>query len=397
MVLFRVEDMKITSKNVFTVEDGNHTVAPNLILVVRGNTRRFVFRYSENGKRTDKALGPARKLSLSDAKALADELRSKLALGEEIKTRRERKEKENTPDMPVFKTYAIETIDRLQEVKRWRNKKHAQQWRNTIEQYAFPFIGEKPINEITREDVLNILKPIWLEKNETASRVRGRLENILAYAVTDGILPSNPAAWRGNLDRYLAPQSKVKVVKHHEAMPFEQLQEKVKCLIPANNRTRQVILFTILTASRIGESVPACWNEIDFKNRVWSVPPERRKDGKPFPHRVPLSTQAIDLLNSIERQGEKIFEDPDRKASSRYSLTGLLKRMTGTDATMHGFRSTFRDWCAENDVPEILAEKSMMHQTGDAVVQAYQRSDLLEQRREVMQRWADAVFEKVND
>ena len=389
--------MKITSKNVFTVEDGNHTVAPNLILVVRGNTRRFVFRYSENGKRTDKALGPARKLSLSDAKALADELRSKLALGEEIKTRRERKEKENTPDVPVFKTYAIETIDRLQEVKRWRNKKHAHQWRNTIEQYAFPFIGEKPINEITREDVLNILKPIWLEKNETASRVRGRLENVLAYAVTDGILPSNPATWRGNLDRYLAPQSKVKVVKHHEAMPFEQLQEKVKCLIPANNRTRQVILFTILTASRIGESVPACWNEIDLKNRVWSVPPERRKDGKPFPHRVPLSTQAIDLLNSIERQGEKIFEDPDRKASSRYSLTGLLKRMTGTDATMHGFRSTFRDWCAENDVPEILAEKSMMHQTGDAVVQAYQRSDLLEQRREVMQRWADAVFEKVED
>lgn len=389
--------MKITSKNVFTVEDGNHTVAPNLILVVRGNTRRFVFRYSENGKRTDKALGPARKLSLSDAKALADELRSKLALGEEIKTRRERKEKENTSDVPVFKTYAIETIDRLQEVKRWRNKKHAQQWRNTIEQYAFPFIGEKPINEITREDVLNILKPIWLEKNETASRVRGRLENVLAYAVTDGILPSNPATWRGNLDRYLAPQSKVKVVKHHEAMPFEQLQEKVKCLIPAKNRTRQVILFTILTASRIGESVPACWNEIDFKNRVWSVPPERRKDGKPFPHRVPLSTQAIDLLNSIERQGEKIFEDPDRKASSRYSLTGLLKRMTGTDATMHGFRSTFRDWCAENDVPEILAEKSMMHQTGDAVVQAYQRSDLLEQRREVMQRWADAVFEKVED
>ena len=209
--------MKITSKNVFTVEDGNHTVAPNLILVVRGNTRRFIFRYSENGKRTDKSLGPARKLSLSDAKALADELRSKLALGEEIKTRRERKEKENTPDVPVFKTYAIETIDRLQEVKRWRNKKHANQWRNTIEQYTFPFIGDKPINEITREDVLNILKPIWLEKNETASRVRGRLENILAYAVTDGILPSNPAAWRGNLDRYLAPQSKVKVVKHFEA------------------------------------------------------------------------------------------------------------------------------------------------------------------------------------
>ena len=388
--------MKITGKNVFTVGDGNHTVSPNLILVVRGNSRRYVFRYREPGKRFDKSIGPAKNITLTEAKAMADELRSKLALGGNVQTRKEKKE-ESVQVVPLFKTYAFETIDRLKEVKRWRNKKHAQQCRNTIEKYTFPFIGDKPINEITREDVLNILKPIWLEKNETASRVRGRLENVLAYAVTDGILPSNPATWRGNLDRYLAPQSKVKVVKHHEAMPFEQLQEKVKCLIPANNRTRQVILFTILTASRIGESVPACWNEIDFKNRVWSVPPERRKDGKPYPHRVPLSTQAIDLLNSIERQGEKIFEDPDRKASSRYSLTGLLKRMTGTDATMHGFRSTFRDWCAENDVPEILAEKSMMHTTGNAVVQAYQRSDLLEQRREVMQLWADAVFERVED
>lgn len=389
--------MKITSKNVFTVEDGNHTVAPNLILVVRGNTRRFVFRYSENGKRTDKALGPARKLSLSDAKALADELRSKLALGEEIKTRRERKEKENTPDVPVFKTYAIETIDRLQEVKRWRNKKHANQWRNTIEQYTFPFIGDKPINEITREDVLNILKPIWLEKNETASRVRGRLENILAYAVTDGILPSNPAIWRGNLDRDLPPPSKIQVVEHYEAMPLEVLQEKISCFYPADTRTRQVILFTILTASRVGESVPARWNEIDWENRIWSVPPERRKDQKPYPHRVPLSDQAIELLNSVERKGEEIFCFNADNLGSRYSLAHLLQQMTDTTATMHGFRSTFRDWAAENGVPDTIAEKCLMHVTGNAVVQAYQRSDLLEQRREVMQAWADAVFEKVED
>lgn len=389
--------MKITSKNLFTVADGNYTLAPNLILVVRGSTRRFIFRYQENLKRIDKSIGSAKRISLPEAKAMADELRSKLALGDDVKTRKEKKEKGNTPEVPVFKTYAFETIERLKEVKRWRNKKHAQQWRNTIEQYAFPFIGDKPINEITREDVLNVLKPIWLEKNETASRVRGRIENILAYAVSDGFLPSNPAAWRGNLDRYLAPQSKVKVVKHHEAMPFNVLQEKVKCLIPANTRSRQAILFTILTASRVGESVPARWDEIDFKNRIWSVPPERRKDGKPFPHRVPLSTQAIELLNSIERQGEEIFSVSAEKLGSRYSLTGRLKRMTKTDATMHGFRSTFRDWCAENGVPDILAEKSMMHVTGDAVVLAYQRSDLLEQRREVMQRWADAVFEKVSD
>lgn len=392
----RFGDMKITSKSVFTVGDGNHTVSPNLILVVRGNSRRFIFRYRDRGNRFDKSIGPAKNISLTEAKAIADDLRSKLSLGEEVKTPKEMKPHNDKVEVPLFKTYAIETVNRLQEVKRWKNKKHVQQWHNTLETYVYPVIGDKPINEISRDDVLDVLNPIWIEKNETASRVRGRIENILAYAVSDGILLSNPAAWRGNLDRFLAPQSKVKTVKHHEAMPMSVLQDKVKCFIPANNRTRQVILFTILTASRVGESAPAKWNEIDFENRVWSVPPERRKDQKPYPHRVPLSTQALELLNSIERQGEEIFSVSAKNLGSRYSLTGLLKRMTNTEATMHGFRSTFRDWCAENDVPETVAEKCLMHATGNAVVQAYQRSDLLEQRREVMQKWADAVFEKLD-
>lgn len=385
--------MKITAKNVFIVPPGTYTVAPNLLLVVRGNTRRFVFRYSISGKRCDKAIGPARKLSLAQAKIIADGLRNQLALGEELTTKKDEAQeevKQNT--VPLFKDYATEIIEKIASVKLWKNEKHRAQWTMTIETYANPFIGDKFVNEITRKDIVDILKPIWTTKNETAARLRGRLDNILSYAVTDGYLMMNPAVWRGNLDREFPPKNKVQEVKHHAAMSLADIRKKIKCFIPANSRTRQVILFTILTASRVGESVPARWEEIDFKNRIWSVPPDRRKDRKPYPHRVPLSSQAIELLNSIERKSDAVFGFDKDNLGSRYSLNPLLKKMTGLPVTMHGFRSTFRDWCAENQVPDVVAEKCLMHTTGNAVVQAYQRSDLLDKRREVMQAWADFVF-----
>ncbi|WP_371873899.1 tyrosine-type recombinase/integrase [Parasutterella muris] len=262
---------------------------------------------------------------------------------------------------------------------------------------AIPVLGKKKMSEISRQDVLDVLKPIWMTRNETASRLRGRLENIFAYAVSDGLMAYNPALWRGNLDRELPPPSKVQNAGHLEAMPLKELQEKIHCFLPPKNRTRQVILFTILTASRVGESAPARWDEIDWENKIWSVPPERRKDQKKYPHRVPLSRQAIELLKGIERKGDLIFCIDASNQGSKYSLRPLLQRMTGTKATMHGFRSTFRDWAAENGVPDTVAEKCLMHTTGNAVVQAYQRSDLLEQRREVMQAWADAVFEKYKE
>lgn len=398
VVFLNCRHMKITSKNVFLVPDGTYTVSPNLLLIVRGNTRRFVFRYSIAKVRKDKAIGAARKISLAQAKLLADELRRKLVLGEELTLKRDEiKSEACIQKTPLFKDYAKDVIAKIASVKLWKNKKHQSQWTNTIETYAIPVIGNKRVNEITRKDIVEILNPIWLTKNETASRVRGRLDNIFSYAVTDGYLQSNPAIWRGNLEREFPPKTKVRKVKHHESISLPQLQEKIKCFLPANNRTRQVILFTILTASRVGESVPARWDEIDFKNKVWSVPSERRKDGKPYPHRVPLSSQAIDLLKSIEKKSDAIFGFDKDNLGSRYSLTVLLKRMTGLPVTMHGFRSTFRDWAAENGVPDVIAEKCLMHTTGNAVVQAYQRSDLLEQRREVMQKWADAVFVATGD
>lgn len=385
---------KVTAKNVFSLPDGRHSVAPNLMLRVRGNSRTYVLRYAVGGKRRDKTLGSASTLSISEARAQAEKFRASLQEGIVPMTPREHLVEElNKETEPTFKEYSLKTIDKISAVRMWKSTKHRCQWYATVETYAIPIIGKKKMNAITKKDVLAVLEPIWYEKNETASRLRGRLENIFSYAVTDGLMAFNPALWRGNLDRDLPPPGKVQKKGHHEAMPLEVLQEKISRFIPANTRTKQVILFTILTASRVGESVPARWDEIDWKNKVWSVPPERRKDGKPYPHRVPLSNQVMDLLNSIEQTNEYIFPIKNT-VGSKYSLRPLLQRTTGTKASMHGFRSTFRDWAAENGVPDILAEKSLMHATGSAVVQAYQRSDLLEQRREVMQKWADAVFEK---
>ena len=387
--------MQVTAKNLFKLPDGRHPVAPNLILVVRGSSRSFVFRYTLAGKRREKSLGSANKITVSQAKELVEKFRVGLADGAAPITPKESLDKEIKGEL-TFEDYALETIKKIASVRMWRNAKHKEQWFTTVRAYAFPALGKKKLSEIKKADILEVLEPLWSTKTETASRVRGRLENIFSYAVADGLMDFNPALWRGNLDRDLPPASKVQPVKHQEAMPLEELQEKIGCLYPANTRTKQAILFTILTASRVGESVPARWEEIDWENRIWSVPPERRKDQKPYPHRVPLSDQAIELLKSIEKKSEYIFGVSEKSLGGRYSLTPLLKKMTGTTATMHGFRSTFRDWAAENGVPDIVAEKCLMHTTGNAVVQAYQRSDLLEQRREVMQQWADTVFSEVS-
>lgn len=386
---------KVTAKNIFSLPDGRHSVAPNLTLRIRGESRDFIFRYSLGGKRRDKSIGSASGLSISQAKTIADKFKTQLREGVRPETDKERLAAELNE--PRFEEYALKTVKNIAEVRRWKNEKHQAQWFATLRTYAVPHLGGKRLSEITKNDVLAVLKPIWTTKNETASRVRGRLETIFSYAVTDGYMDQNPAVWRGNLDRDLPPPSKVKKVEHQAAMPLTELQEKIGCFFPATNRTRQVILFTILTASRVGESAPARWDEIDFDKAVWSVPPERRKDGKPYPHRVPLSSQAVELLRSLERKSDAIFGFSPTNLGSRYSLSNLLKRMTGTDATMHGFRSTFRDWAEENGVPDTVAEKCLMHTTGSAVVQAYQRSDLLEQRREVMQKWADAVFARLNE
>lgn len=346
-----------------------------------------------DGKRRDKSIGPVSKVDLTQAKSTAKEFLGRLASGLPLtqSTKERLAEEYSRAEIPSFKSFAEQTIEKIKEVKRWRSNKT---YANTVQyfnSYVYPVIGNKRIDEIKRADVVAVLEPIWSAKNQTALKIRTRLESILAYAVNEGYLEFNCALWKGNLDQYLPPPSKVRTVKHHVSMPLKELQEKLNCFLPANNRTRQLILFTILTACRVGETAGAKWSEFNFEERVWSIPPERRKDSKPYPHRVPLSDQVVELLNSIERKGEYVFAVRDT-LGSKYSLSVLLKRMTGTTATMHGFRATFRDWAAENEINDSVAEKCLMHSVGNAVFQAYQRSDLLELRRPVMQAWADTVF-----
>lgn len=389
--------MKVTAKNIAKLPDGKHSVAPNLSLVVRGASRSYVFRYMIDGKRRERSLGSASKISITQAKETADRMRQEIARGTlPVSPREALREKIKGSSEPTFKEYAFKTIEKLSEVKVWKSLKGKRQYIRSIEIYAVPVFGDKRMSEITRADVLAVLQPIWTTKTKTASSLRGRLETIFRYAVSDELMEQNPALWRGNLERDLPSPSKVKREKHFAAMPFKELQEKVHCFWPPRNRTRRAILFTILTASRTVESTFAKWEEIDWENKIWSVPPERRKDGKPYPHRVPLSTQAIEILQGIERKSEYIFGPRPGYAGGCGYLSGMMKEMTDTNYTMHGFRSTFRDWCAENGIADILAEKSIMHTTGNAVTQAYQRSDLLEQRRPVMQAWADAVFSKLS-
>ena len=287
---------KVTLKNYLTLPEGFYTVAPNLVYIVRGNTRRFVFRYMIGGKRYDKAIGPASRIDLTQAKNMAKELLGKLASGESLlATRKERLEqdyKEN--DTPTFKKFSEQTLEKIKEVKCWRNEKTYSNMVKYFDTYVYPVVGNKRIDEIKREDILAVLQPIWTTKNETAQKIRTRLENILSYAVNDGYLEFNCALWKGNLDQYLPPSSKVRTVKHYTAMPLKELQEKVSCFLPTKRGPCQIIVFT-LTACRVGETTGAKWSEFDFENNIWSIPPERRKDGKPYPHRVPLSRQALEV------------------------------------------------------------------------------------------------------
>ena len=272
--------------------------------------------------------------------------------------------------------------------------KHAEQWIYTIGMYAMPELGGLDVNEITYDDVLQILRPMWKSKTVTASRVRGRLEAIFDYAVRKKYrTKENPARWKGLLEFDLPRQSKVTIVKHHAAPALEDLQRAAVTLYKSDAGSHLATLFGILTATRCGEFCPAKWDEINFKTRTWYIPPERRKDGKTYPHRVPLSTWAIKVLKKIPRSHrEAIFQGQYREHLSKEMPRVILINAIRKPVTMHGCRSTFSDWCYEHGKNPILTEKSLMHATGNEVYQAYQRSDLLEERRPLMEEYANVIM-----
>jgi integrase len=278
------------------------------------------------------------------------------------------------------------------EVKRQeaRNAKHAKQWETTLATYASPELGQLAIGEIELAHIVNVLEPHWTTKTETMTRVRQRIETVLAWAIARGYREGdNPARWRGNLDAILPKPAKVSKVAHHKALPYEEVGAFMHDLRRRNGIAARALEFTILTAARSGEVRGATWDEIDLDAGVWTIPGERMKAGRE--HRVPLSPAAIELLEALPRyEGINfVFPAPRLGQLSDAGMSAVLKRM-GVGVTVHGFRSTFRDWTAERtSTPHHVAEMALAHTIKNSAEAAYRRGDMLEKRRRLMEQWAD--------
>ncbi len=273
----------------------------------------------------------------------------------------------------------------------WRSEKHGALWRSTLEAYVYPVMGALPVQAIDTGLVLKALEPIWAKKPDTASQVRGRIENVLNWAKARGYRDGeNPAQWRGHLDHLLPARSNVRRVQHHPALPFAEIPAFMEEVRARDGIAARALEFTVLTASRIGEALGARWDEIDLGAKLWIVPAERMKKGRKE-HRVPLSPRAIVILTEMAEIQQSDFVFTGLKSGQHLSDMGIrtLVRELRDGITRHGFRSTFRDWAAETTgFPNHVVEMALAHAVPDAVEAAYRRGDLLEKRRKLMEAWA---------
>ena len=354
-----------------------------LHLFIKPNgSRYYIFRYQLNGRRRDMGLGNANRISLSAARKKALDAQIALDAGHDpIVLRRASADKKI--DKLEFSIFAKEFIELKQ--KEWVGK-HAKQWASTLEKHVYLKIGNKLIDEVDTNDILNILKPIWLTKTETASRIRGRLEKILAAATVRGFRSgANPAAWRGHLEMLLPAPQKLKRVVHHAALPYRELPDFLAKLRRKKTIVSLALEFTILTAARTGEAIYSRFSEVN--SQVWTIPAERMKARRP--HRVPLGARSLEILTEAKKisgSSDYIFAKNGKPISNMAMLT-LIKR-AGLTSTVHGFRSSFRDWVAESTTfSGDVAEMALAHSIPNKVEAAYRRGDLLKIRMNLMVEW----------
>ncbi|MGM0826235.1 MAG: tyrosine-type recombinase/integrase [Pseudomonadota bacterium] len=361
-----------------------------------GGSVSWIYRFKLKGKQRYMGLGTYPGVSLSEARELAADNRKMVKQGIDPLDARLEEEKEAQKEAVTFTSCAARFIKAHR--RSWRNAKHARQWVSTLKTYVRPKIGEKPIEDISTQDVLEVLKPIWANKNETAKRVQGRIENILDYAAAHGYRdPVNPARWRGHLDKLLAKPSRIQKVNHHPAMPYDDVADFMKSVQQYSSMSSKALLFLILTATRTSEVLNAEWNEIDLGNATWTIPADRMKTNRE--HRVPLSEQALALLSNLPRVKGSSYVFPGMKLARPLSNMALLQFMRGMgygpsgekgNYVPHGFRSSFRDWTGEvTSYPRDVAEMALAHTIENKVEAAYRRGDLFEKRRAMMQEWAD--------
>ena len=350
-------------------------------------------RYQMDGTRRAMGLGSVEQVGLADARGRAAELRELVRTG---KDPLESPKELRTPT--TILTFADCAADYIRaHGPGWRNPKHRQQWTNTLQAHALPIIGDKLPAEITTADVVAVLQPIWSEKPETANRVRNRIELVWDSARARGLCSGqNPAAWKGHLDKLLAPRTRASR-GHFAAMPYADVPAFAAVLKARTDTGARALLFTILTACRSGEVRGAAWDEIDLDAMLWTIPPERMKGHRE--HRVPLTGAMVEVLQGVmpkdpKPQGFVFPGATDGRPLSDMTLTALLRREK-MGVTAHGFRSSFRDWAAEETHhAHAVAEMALAHAIGNAVEAAYRRGDLLEKRRALMQDWSDYVMQK---
>jgi len=357
--------------------------------VTRGKSdainRSWIFRYELDGQRHDLGLGSLNDLDLAEARAKARSLRQKLLDGidpheerQQLRANRLAKLAERARAM-TFRDCAVRCIEAHSDG--WRNAEHHRQWVTSLEQYVYPIIGDLPVDEISTPHIVKVLEPIWKAIPETASRVRGRCEKILGWAQVRGFRSGdNPARWRGHLAELFTAKGKMQPAKHHAALPFTDVPQLVAEIAAIDHVAARALEFTILTAARAGEVLGATWDEVDLTTKVWTVPAKRMKAGKP--HRVPLSDRALALLRTLPRTDKRIFP------IGEVAMLLLLKKLR-SGVTVHGFRSSFRDWCSEKtSYPPVIAELALAHAVGDKTERSYARSDLVVKRARLMQEWA---------
>lgn len=381
---------KLTKRAVERLGPGRHGDGNGLYLVVDpSGARRWIVRVTVKGQRnrqgkplrTDFGLGGADLVTLQEARSRALEYRSlaKQGLNPRYNAKRE---------VPTFEEISRQVhIDRL---PTWKNEKHGQQWINTLRDYAFPKIGRLPADGIGQPEVLTCLSPIWTEKPETARRLMQRMRVVLDVAKSKGFRQGeNPVNEVKNAN--VLPKVKTKV-KHHNAMPWREVPEFFADVRKRSAMAAKALMFTCLAAARTGEVLGMRWEEIDFDDNVWTCPATRMKTD--LEHRVPLTDEMLSIIEPLKAlNSEYVFEGQKRnRPLSNMAMLMLLRRMKIEGVTVHGFRSTFRDWASEcAHAPRETAEMSLSHRIGSAVEQAYARSDLLEKRRELLIKWSDFV------
>jgi integrase len=401
-------------------ENGRHAVGgvDGLHLRIVNDSRAWVLRvvvgqrFDENGKqqvhRRDIGLGSYPEVSLAEARAKAQEMKAQIRNGiDPIQQKQEKLQAlhiQKLRDRTFSECAKIVIANKSRELK---NQKHIAQWSTTLENYIYPSLGDRVIGSITKVDIAKVLEPIWAEKNETAKRLRGRIETIFDYAkAMEYFEGDNPAEWKGNLEPILGNLKQVS--RPHPSLPYDQIATFIQHLRQKDGISPKALEFAILTACRSGEIFGATWQEIDFESKVWIIPKERMKAEKE--HRVPLSEPAIELLKSIQVHTESqgyIFPAPRGGGMlSDMSLTALIKRMheqklkenglgyidpkQNRVITTHGFRSTFRDWSADKtDYPREVCEHVLAHKLPDEVEAAYLRGAYLEKRKSLMTDWAE--------